>query len=359
MKPLKLIAANDTFGALQATIEMLQDKQAVFITGPELDGLMPEVHGLAEEVNDDVALIVESSGSTGNPKRIELSKTALLASASASANYLGGHGQWLLTLPINFIAGMNILVRSVVAETQPVMMNTQLPFTPEGFSRAASMLSGEKRFTSLVPTQLERLAKAAASDSYLFSQLKSFDAILVGGQAVNQELMDRLKAEGINLVESYGMTETCGGCIYEGNPLDGVSYKVEGGLISLSGPTLANSIGPWFQTSDLGEVVDGKLRVLGRADRVLISGGLKISLETIETHAQAIAGVEEVVAVAIESSWGQSVAIAYAGSPEVSFDSLTELSPAAKPAKVLRLEALPKLRTAKPDLIEIAKLFRQ
>ncbi|MTA59133.1 MAG: AMP-binding protein, partial [Actinobacteria bacterium] len=116
-KPLKLIAANDTFGALVAFADVLDGKCAVFVTAPEVNGKMPEAHGLPENVSDEVALIVETSGSTGIPKRIEISREALIASAKASAFVLDAaenESQWLLTLPINFIAGTNVLIRSVL-----------------------------------------------------------------------------------------------------------------------------------------------------------------------------------------------------------------------------------------------------
>lgn len=358
MKPLKLVAANDTFGALQATIEMLENEHALFITPPEVNGLMPEVHNLADAVDDSVALIVESSGSTGTPKRIELSTNALLASATSSAKALGGHGQWLLTLPINYIAGMNMLIRSVVADTQPVMMNTQLPFTAEGFSRAASMLSGERRFTSLVPPQLARLSHAAESDSFLMGQLKRFDAILVGGQKPDRALVAKLRDQGVNLVESYGMTETAGGCIYDGYALEGVRWRLDGERIAIAGPTLANGLGEWFATNDMGLDVEGRLEVIGRADRVIVSGGLKVALDLVEEAARAVTGVIAAVAVAVDSEWGQSVGLAYVGSPEVSFDSLAEISKAAKPVKVIRLDKLPSLTSGKTDLVAITNLFR-
>jgi len=128
--PLKIVAANDTVGALLALADALAGRQAVFVTGPEVNGKMPETHGLPNEVDDNLALIVESSGSTGAPKRIRLSRQALLASAQAADSVLGGPGQWLLALPINYIAGSNVLIRSLVAEQQPVLMNTQLPLPP-------------------------------------------------------------------------------------------------------------------------------------------------------------------------------------------------------------------------------------
>ena len=367
-KPLKLVAANDTFGALLALGEVLADKQALFITPPEVNGLMPSIHNLPDEVGADVALIVESSGSTGTPKRSHLSVSALLASAHAAHLRLGGPGQWLLALPINFIAGANVLVRSLVAETQPVMMNTAVPFTAEGFSRAASMLTGSRRYTSLVPTQLERLATAVQHDDLLLAQLKRFDAILVGGQAANPSTLERLRSLGVKLVETYGMTETCGGCVYDGQPLEGVAVELVGeSRIKISGATLANE---WvaeggFITNDLGEFDEQQnLRVLGRIDRVIASGGVKVSLDRVEQLAAQVPGVVEIAASAIlDSEWGQRVGIAYQGSPEVA-DSIAEalaetLGPAGKPVRVIRVDKLPRLANGKPDLLAIKQIFEE
>ena len=367
-KPLKLVAANDTFGALIALGDALAGKQAVFVTPPEVNGLMPEIHGLPDEVADDVALIVESSGSTGSPKRSHLSLDALLASAHASQKRLGGPGQWLLALPINFVAGANVLIRSLVAETQPVLMNTALPFTAEGFSRAASMLTGSRRYTSLVPTQLERLAAEVDTDDLLRAQLKRFDAILVGGQAANPLTVERLRALGINLVETYGMTETCGGCVYDGIALDGVTVELVGeSRIKIGGSTLANEFvaDGGFITNDLGEFdAQHRLHVLGRIDRVIASGGVKIALDRVEQLAAQVPGVVEVAASPIQDAeWGQRVGIAYQGSPEVA-DSIAEaladtLGPAGKPVRVIRIDKLPRLTSGKPDLLAIKTIFEE
>lgn len=367
-KPLKLVAANDTFGALLALADALANKQAVFITAPEVNGLMPEVHGLPDEVGDDVALIVESSGSTGTPKRSHLSLNALTASATASQLRLGGPGQWLLALPINFVAGANVLVRSLIAETQPVMMNTSLPFTAEGFSRAASMLTATRRYTSLVPTQLERLAAVVDSDDLLRAQLKRFDAILVGGQAPNPLTFERLRNLGIKLIETYGMTETCGGCVYDGIPLDGVKVDLVGeSRIKLGGSTLANEFVAegGFITNDLGEFdAQHRLRVLGRIDRVIASGGVKIALDRVEQLASGVPGVVEVAASPIvDAEWGQRVGIAYQGSPEVA-DNIAEaladtLGPAGKPVRVIRVDKLPRLANGKSDLLAIKRIFEE
>jgi O-succinylbenzoic acid--CoA ligase len=359
MKPLRLIPANDTFRALSSCIEMLDGKLAIFITEPEFNGLMPEVNGLPDQVPSDVGLIVESSGSTGTPKRIQLSVEALKASADSSARRLGGQGQWLLALPTKFIAGVNVLVRSVIADTQPVIMNTQLPFTADAFFRAASLMTEPKRFTSLVPAQLARLLEAVKTDEYSLALLRRFDAILLGGQMPDQRVVDQLRELGVRIVISYGMTETAGGCVYDSLPLDGVGVNIRDGKIAISGPVLANGLGAEFVTNDLGEFSEGKLTVLGRADRVVISGGHKVSLEAVEQRAALIAGVMEVAAAAMPSSWGESVGLVYAGSPEVDFSSLEQLSVAAKPHRVILVPMLPRLQSGKADLVAIQALLNQ
>jgi O-succinylbenzoic acid--CoA ligase len=228
MKKLRVCGANDTFGALNLILDVLEGNCAGFISAPEVNGVLPEVF-LPEEVADDVGLIVESSGSTGSPKQIELSVAALRHSASASLARLGGPGQWLLALTPQFIAGVNVLTRSVLSDSQPVIMNTQVPFTTEAFVRGASLMEGERRYTSLVPAQLQRIAAEVDSDAFLFSTLRKFDAILVGGQAADFALVESLRAKGINIILSYGMAETSGGCVYDGVALDGVAIKIVDG----------------------------------------------------------------------------------------------------------------------------------
>ena len=381
MIPLKLVAANDTFGALVALGEVLASNQAVFITAPEVNGKMPETFGLTDEVEPGVGLIVETSGSSGTPKRVTLSREAILASANAAQIRLGGPGQWLLALPINFVAGANVLIRSLVADTQPVLMNTSVPFTADAFARSASLMQGSRRYTSLVPTQLSRLAAAlddpfspTGTNDFLLAQLRKFDAILVGGQAPQDEIIAPLKALGINIVVTYGMTETGGGCVYDGVPLDGVQVDLVGSRIQISGKVLADEIsdqsgvqpiGDHFLTSDLGEFdAEGKLKVLGRIDRVIVSGGLKISLDRVEELARAVPGVAELAATAIaDAEWGQRVGIVYLGSPEVADEIAlalaNDLGPAGKPVRVIRTDGVPRLPSGKHDLQAIKRLFEE
>lgn len=351
MKPLRVVNSLDTFAALELMVEVIDGNVAGFISGED-SPIMPTY------VDDEVALIVQSSGSTGKPKLVELSIAALQHSALASAERLGGDGQWLLALPANFIAGANVLIRSVLADTQPILLNTRVPFTTEAFVRGASLMDANRRYTSLVPAQLSRLAQDAESDAFVFSTLRKFDAILVGGQLPNWPEVESMRAKGVNIIVSYGMTETCGGCVYDGVPLTGVSYELNEGLISISGPVLALGLGDKFQTNDLGTITDGKLTVLGRADRVVISGGIKVSLERVEQAALNIPGVDMAVAVPVSSTWGESVGLLYQGSPEVNFESLTQqISVAAKPVKVLRVTNFPMTATGKIDLQQSAKLL--
>ncbi|MEN9715998.1 MAG: hypothetical protein RJA35_1465, partial [Actinomycetota bacterium] len=333
--PLKLIAANDTVGALIALGDALAGRQAVFITAPEVNGKMPETHGLPDEVPDNVALIVESSGSTGTPKRIALSRDALIASAKAADAVLGGPGQWLLTLPMSYIAGANVLIRALVADQQPIMMNTQLPFTPEAFARAADFMVSDRRYVSLVPVQLQRLINTAAFDDFLLSKLRRFDAILLGGQAADPKLVAKSAELGLRIVRSYGSAETAGGCCYDGMPLPGVAVRIsEDGRVQIAGPTLAEGVADsdgWYTTNDLGEIdSNGRLSISGRANRVINSGGLKVSLDAIEIAVAQIGGVVEAAAIAVsDAEWGERAAVIYVGSPEVAdyiaADALTQL----------------------------------
>ena len=128
-----------------------------------------------EPLEDDVAVVVPTSGSTGEPKGALLPAAALLASAEATADRLGGHAQWLLAIPPTHVGGLQVLVRSLVAGTTPVVVEPG-PFTAEAFARATARLTGGRRCVSLVPTQLLRLLDAG-------TDLTSYDAVLLGAAA--------------------------------------------------------------------------------------------------------------------------------------------------------------------------------
>lgn len=358
-KQIKFVPANDTFAVLKNLDLALNKEQVLFVTTAEINGIPPKVD-FDEELFPETAVIIESSGSTGIPKRIQHSAQSLLYSAEQSLHQIGGPGQWLLALPTNFIAGLQVLTRSIVSETQPVLLNTQLPFTAESFFRGASLMDGQRKYTSLVPTQLARLAKAAREDAFGFSMLRQFDAILLGGQQPNWATVTELRAMGINIVISYGMTETAGGCVFDGTALPGVDTTLENDRIRISGPVLAQGLGESFLTQDLGEYREGKLEVLGRADRVIVSGGKKVLLDRVEQVAADVAGVQQVVAISLsDPSWGERVGLVYQGSPEAEIVPalVSEIGPEAKPIKIKQLAQLPLLVSGKPDLLTIKNLL--
>ncbi|HEY5230462.1 MAG TPA: AMP-binding protein, partial [Galbitalea sp.] len=186
------------------------------------------------EVSKRISLVVETSGSTATPKRVALSSDALLASAAASASAVGGAGQWLLALPANYIAGINVLVRSIASETEPVILASG-PFDPLEFARAADAMDADLRFTSVVPAQLARLLDTTAAHP----ALRRFDRILVGGQSTPQALLDRASALDVKLTRTYGSSETSGGCVYDGVPIGNTTVRMRDGLIELAGAVLA------------------------------------------------------------------------------------------------------------------------
>ncbi|MGH3998416.1 MAG: AMP-binding protein, partial [Pseudonocardiaceae bacterium] len=237
-------------------------------------------------------VVVTTSGSTGQPKWVQLSAATLIASATAAHARLGGPGRWLLALPAQHIAGLQVLVRAALAGCQPAVLDLSNGFDPAAFGAAARRFtSGSGRcYTALVPTQLARLLKTGADS------LTGFDAVLLGGAASPGELQRRARTAGVHVVTTYGMTETAGGCVYDGWPLEGATVRLDAkGRVELSGPMLATGYldapeetaamfrDGWFRTCDLGRLDrQGRLQVLGRADDVIVTGGINVAPAEVE-----------------------------------------------------------------------------
>jgi O-succinylbenzoic acid--CoA ligase len=290
-----------------------------------LDGSGPAVLPALEEsgrvgaVPDDVAVVVRTSGSTGDPRDVMLTAEALRASATATDARLGGPAQWLLTLPAHHVAGVQVLLRSAHAGTEPVVA-TPGGFTPAGFAADADRLTADRRYVSLVPTQLHRLL----DDDAGLAALLRFDAVLVGGAATPPALLARARGAGARVVTTYGMSETCGGCVYDGVPLDGVDVRLDEDGILVGGAVLARGYRDrpdldaeafvtrdgrrWLRTRDLGRLDGGVLTVLGRADDVLVTGGVKVAPAAVEREIVRLDGVGEVCVVGLpDVEWGQAV----------------------------------------------------
>lgn len=335
------------------------------------------------DLPDDLAVAIATSGSTGTPKLSLLTAAGLIASADATAERLGGHGQWLLALPPHHIAGLQVLLRSIAAGTTPLVLDPG-SVTPFALVEATAGMHAERRYTSLVPTLLARLVE----DPLGLEALRRFDAILVGGAATPRTLLDRARSEGVRVVTTYGMSETGGGCVYNGKPLKGVAVRAGAdGVLELGGPVVAHGyLGQaseafrteggqrWFRTGDLGSVDgDGRVSVTGRSDDIINTGGLKIAPHIVEEAVVAhIAAVTEAVVVGVpDPQWGQAVALAVVTSPggppigpvpdggvaEIREILRPHLEAAALPRRVHVVAELPMRGPGKPDRTAVARLL--
>lgn len=331
---------------------------------------------------EDAAVVVRTSGSTGTPKATVLTVDELAASSMATAIALRGEGQWLLALPLQYVAGVQVLVRSLFAGTRPWAMDLSNGFTPEAFTAAAEELTDTIRFTSLVPTQLQRLLDSPSPQT--LAVLRRFNAILLGGAPAPARLLDAASAAGLKVVTTYGSAETCGGCVYDGSPLEGVKVKLDDhGRVLLGGDTVASGYldAPeasadvffeedgtrWYRTNDLGELAaDGTLTVLGRADDVVITGGVKASAAFIQAELEKFDGVTAAFVAGVPSrEWGQAVA-AYVAVEDSSPESIEhykalcqEKLGALAPKTVLTTDGLIMLPNGKPDRLAMIELLTE
>ncbi len=366
-------------------------------------------------VPDDLAVVIGTSGSTGAPKEVLLSARALAASIGATHRHLGGPGQWLLALPPHHIGGLQVLLRGLVAGTTTVVLprpanpaaypSTSGPTPPTApgagrfvreFAAATTHLDpDQRRYTSLVPTQVRRLL----ADEEGVQALRAFDAILVGGAALPPELRARADRQGIVLVATYGMSETAGGCVYDGTPLEPTSIRLtDDGRILLGGATLAHgylsdpartaaafTTDPdgerWFRTDDHGiRMPNGRLHVTGRLDDLINTGGLKVAPRPVEEALLAhVPEAGEVVVVGTpDPEWGERVvAVLVPAAPgslrpgeataTTHLPSLTEvrarlrgaLPDHALPKEIRWVTAIPTRGPGKPDRRAVADALRQ
>ena len=385
-------------------------------TGLPLPLLVPIAPGEDEgQVRSDLArritrvpartdLILRTSGSTtGTGRLIAMSAAALMASARATHARLGGPGTWLLPLPAHHVAGLQILIRSLEAGTEPVVVDTSSGFSPTALAEALSSArrstgtAASRLYVSLVPTQLVRVLQ----DPQARQTLAGTDAVLLGGAAADPALLTRARGAGVTVVTTYGMSETGGGCVYNGRPLDGVELSIQNpdaegaGRILISGPVLAegylqpadrapDDAGGGFlkssgkrvlATSDRGRLrSDGRLEVLGRLDDVIITGGVKVEPRTVEEALTGLGMVAEACAVGLpDTQWGSVVVAAVVLEPAAGQETpgnrggpdgealreavRTRLDGAHAPKRIVVLEALPLRPSGKVDRRAVARLL--
>jgi len=322
------------------------------------DASRPAAPGSGADLPDGTAVVIATSGSSGEPKGVQLSAGALRASARASLDRIGADpgARWLCPLPTSHIAGVPVVVDGL----DPAQRNL------------AVFGCG---YVSLVPAQLRRMLDVGASVS-------AFGAILLGGAAIPPGLLAGARAAGARVVTTYGMSETCGGCVYNGLPLDGVRLRTApDGRIQIAGPVLFSGYRNrsdltgsavdeegWFTTSDLGKIgPDGRVSIGGRADEMINTGGEKVSPTEVAAILEGCPGVREAIVFGEpDSQYGQRVTAVVVPTRLSSPPRLQELRAAvrrtlpayAAPRALLVVPAMPLLPSGKPDLAALRGLGR-
>lgn len=307
-----------------------------------------------DEPAGDAAVVITTSGSTGTPKPVSLSAAALLAGAEMTRKRCGSF-TWTCVLPVEYVAGLMVLVRGLtdkpIAGGQGVILASP-QLTDLHPDRGANAIS-------IVPTQLVK----ALDDIRITRSLARYDLVLVGGAPLNKEVLSRAQDAHIPVVQTYGMSETCGGVVYDGYPLPGVKTLIgPGGRVSLSTPSafseyrgLADETakvlnGSTVVTSDRGEIVDGRLRILGRLDDVVISGGVNVDLAAAQRVINAI-DPKAVIFGVPDMQWGTAIMLADPLARSLNWWRLqlgADFGAAAMPKRVVDAD-IPMTRSGKVD----------
>ena len=312
--------------------------------------------------------VVATSGSTGTPKVVLLSRQALLSAAEAVSARLATRGMWVNPLPVRYVAGLMTVVRAVVGGQSYIPVDPQLNDLPRPQTPA---------YLSLVPAQLHR----GLSDPEIRQKLTAYAAVLIGGGPLDASLRGQAEAAGVKIVATYGMSETCGGVVYNGLPLDLVSVRIidrsgqdpDEGRIGLSGPSLFDGYAGdpaataevlrdgWFHTSDRGRLTDGCLEVLGRVDEVVVTGGSNVDLALVQRLLDQWYPQQVACFAVPDPAWGALVLVASTGPGLTAIqDRLTsELGSPAKPRGCLAMAILPRTSSGKIDRTKLAEIWRQ
>jgi O-succinylbenzoic acid--CoA ligase len=303
------------------------------------------------------ALVVRTSGTTGAPRGVVLSHAALRHGVTASLRRLGSTAgdRWLCVLPLQHVAGVLVVLRARALGTEPIL-HDRFDVDAVAAERAATHVA-------LVPTMLHRLLEGGVD-------VARFRRILLGGAAAPPGLLERARDAGAQVTTTYGMTETAGGCVYDGLPLDGVAAAVEpDGRVLLAGPVLADgyrdrralrplTTGGWLRTGDLGRWDGGRLVITGRADDVVVTGGVNVSATAVASTLRAHPAVADAAVIGVDDrEWGQRVVAFIVPADPARPPTLAQLrafvgsraEPAGAPREVLMVPALPRTALGKLD----------
>lgn len=380
VKPLVVVDATNPRDVYSALAEALFVGESAIL--PRLGGAM-DTRTAPFEVPSEAALVIETSGTTGKPKRVWLSAEALLWSARTHLEVLGGPGVWWQVLPVTYIAGIQVLTRSLVGRSEPVF-SAPGPFGPATLLADLPKLVEAKQttrlYSAMVPAQLQRLLDGASEDAAIADGLRLFDAILVGGQAIPRDLITRAAELGVSIVRTYGSAETAGGCVWNGVALPGVSVRDIDGRLAISGPLLAGGYlddealtaarfvevegARWYVTDDQGVVSsDGVVSVTGRVDDVIVSGGKKVSLAEVERILLDELGWSGAVVVSgPHPEWGHVPVVVSVTSRDIDEARRlvgSQLGVHARPDRVVVVPEIPVLASGKPDRVGITRLVSQ
>jgi O-succinylbenzoic acid--CoA ligase len=267
-------------------------------------------HGVP--VGNDVAAVMVTSGTTGVPKGVELTRAGLEVMGRGYSDGLGATAadRWLACLPLHHVAGLAIIARAWVTG---VAWTAHAHFDLDAVAR--SPLDEGTSIVSLVPTTLRRLLDAGAP-------LHEYRRLVLGGSPCPPSLRARAEATGATVVDAYGLTETWGGCALDGVPIRGAEMRVaadgellvRGAMVMRGyrfapGDTAAALDGDgWLRTGDVATITDGVVRVVDRKKDLIISGGVNVSPTRVEAVLATHPGVADVCVIgAPDDEWGERV----------------------------------------------------
>ena len=357
--------------ALQRIHELFEDEKSVALIAAE--NHTPAIQADAPLRSDEPSLILTTSGSTGSPRGVEIPVSALANAAENSAIYFHSQAVWLTALPVTSMGGLNTVIRSALAGTSPVIWDGVAgfhTFDAEAFIPYLDATVGSARkqnlaaATSLVPAQLARLLNHDAARA----ALASLDYVLVGGGAVAPELIHIAATSDINLIRTYGSTETCGGVVYNGEPLNAVTIEITSdSCVVLHSDTLALSYrdgqpiaATGWHSNDVGEMRDGRLQIHGRRDDLIKVGGHLINLQRIEDVVSRLVGSAEVAVSSIaDVEYGNIPVIVIAADfsdHQLNEILRSEIELPRIPLRIQRVSEIPRLLNGKPDRLAISQL---